>query len=183
MVETSSLALGWRDLPEEDGAALAGKLELLYGGGSDSAVFDSLAVDKQMALLLFLRRLRNLDLWGEVLKVTNVYGEGGVGVEFVGAPTLKSRLRDDANFTARFATHRRAAEGYFERGKRRGALHVLRARRGGDVWSAHFDLYGPAAGLPSALRHLWYEKLVGTTPGWGEISDALGDLDPRDERG
>jgi hypothetical protein len=176
-VPTQARALAWTELPADARAALEGKLEGLYdiaGDAGDARVFDALTIDKQQALLLFARRLSRLRLWRAVLRVTNVYGEGGVGLEFVAAPNLRSRLRRSGRFTTRFAAHRDTAEGFYELRRPHAALHFLRARRGGHEWSVHFDLYAPLANPLSALRHLWHEKLRAETPRWEEIAAALG---------
>jgi hypothetical protein len=165
--------LAWDELTPPVRDALAGKLTGLYGAASDRAAFDALAVDKQQALLIFVARLGRLNLWADVSRVTNVYGEGGVGIEFEAARGLPKRLRRRSAFTTRFAAHRGTAEGFYEKGRRTAALHFLRARPRSRRWAAHFDFYAPVASPLSALRHLWHEKLRGRTPRWSEIADAL----------
>lgn len=169
--------LAWTELSSDLRAALAGRLEGLYHAPADAGdahVFDALSIDKQQALLIFVRRLGRLRLWRAVVRVTNVYGEGGVGLEFVAAPDLRSRLRRSGRFTTRFAKHRDTAEGFYELRRSIAALHFLRARRGGREWSVHFDLYAPLGNPVSALRHLWREKVRAETPRWEEIAAALG---------
>jgi hypothetical protein len=168
-------APAWDELPPPARAALAGKLAGLYGAASDRAAFDALALDKRQALLISAARLGRLKLWADVARVTNVYGEGGVGVEFEAGRGFSKRLRRSTKFTTRFAAHRGTAEGFYEKGRRTAALHILRARPRSRQWAAHFDLYAPLASPLSALRHLWHEKLRGRTPGWREIASALGD--------
>jgi hypothetical protein len=177
--ETQTRTVAWDELSPPVRDALAGKLAGLYGAASDRAAFDALAVDKQQALLIFVARLGQLKLWPEVARVTNVYGEGGVGVEFESARGFSKRLRRSAKFTARFAAHRGTAEGFREKGRSDAALHFLRARPRSRAWAAHFDLYAPLASPLSALRHLWHEKLRGRTPRWEEIAAAL-EYDGRD---
>jgi hypothetical protein len=176
---TQTRTLAWDDLSPSVRDALAGKLAGLYGAATDPAAFDALAVDKQQALLIFVARLGQLKLWPEVARVSNVYGEGGVGIEFESARGLSKRLRRGAKFTTRFAKHRGTAEGFREKGRSTAALHFLRPRPRSRAWAAHFDLYAPLANPLSALRHLWYEKLRGRTPRWGEIVTAL-EYDGRD---
>ena len=72
--------LRWRDLSDELREALKEKLTGLWGSTGDEEVFDSLAIDKQQALLLILSRLRDKGLWHFVKHVNNVYGEDGVGI-------------------------------------------------------------------------------------------------------
>lgn len=165
--------LVWRELEPNARALLAGKLLGLYGGTNEEQIFDALARDKQYTLLIFALRLDELELWSEVLSLTNVYGEGGVGIEFVATRGLKRRLNREPRFTSRFATHRGTAEGFFELRRSAAALHFLRMKRGARAWSAHFDLYAPM-NLLGALRHLWFERVRGHTPGWEEIASALG---------
>lgn len=171
---TGPRRLAWRELAPDSRGALAGKIAGLYGGPDDETAFDALAADKQRAAIIFARRLGGLGLWGDVERLTNVYGEGGVGIAFVAARGLKKRLGQSPRFTSRFAAHRDAAEGFYELGRRTAALHFLRERRGGSDWAAHFDLHAPLALPLGALRHLWHERLRGRTPRWEEIAAALG---------
>jgi hypothetical protein len=171
---TEASTLAWSELAPNLRDALDGKLEGLYGGADAQTIFDALAPDKRRALLIFARRLDELNLWREIERVTNVYGEGGVGLEFIAASTLKSSLSRSPRFTARFAAHRDTAEGFYELRRSKAALHFLRAHRRGREWSVHFDLYAPLAGPLSALRHLWHERLRARTPSLEEIAAALG---------
>lgn len=168
--------LRWRELEEPLRADLEGRLKGLYGSVNDESAFDSLVVDKQRALLILLRRFRELNLWRAVRRVENVYGEGGVGMNFAAWPILKSTLESRGDFTRRFANHSDTTGGFLERSRTRGALHVLyiddaEARR----WAAHFDLYNPWASPLNAWRHLLHEKLKGETPDWRTIKRALND--------
>jgi hypothetical protein len=165
--------LVWRELAPNLQDALAGTLEGLYGGAGDEHVFDSLARDKQRALLIFAHRLDELNLWREVERVTNVYGEGGVGLAFCAADGLKLKLSRSTRFTSRFAAHGDTAEGFCELKRAKAALHFLRARRGEREWSVHFDLYAPL-NPSSVLRHFWYERLLARKPDCNEIVAALG---------
>ena len=98
MPDPRRLGLSWRDLPAELRAALMDKLAGLYEQDSDESAFDSLAVDKQQALLILTHRLRELSLWAAVERVENVYGEGGVGMNFAARPTLLEMLRRHPRF-------------------------------------------------------------------------------------
>ena len=167
--------LTWNELTAPARDALNGKLSGLYGGQVDADIFDALPVDKQQSLLIFVRRLGDLKLWREISRVTNVYGEGGVGIEFISTAGLPRCLRRSRRFSSRFAAHRDTAEGFYELRRSVAALHFLRARRRGLEWSVHFDLYAPLSSPASALRHLWYEKLRGQTPSWKEIASVLDD--------
>jgi hypothetical protein len=171
-------ALRWSRLPENVRAELARKLEGLYGGARDEAVFDALAVDKQQALLILLRRLLDLDLWGAVRRIENLYGAGGVGMHFKAWPFLKSALERRQNFSAWFARHRHTTRGFIERGTAgRPSLHFLHAGGGkAGGWEAHFDLYNPWSSPLSAWRHLAHEKIRKKTPDWRVIGASLGYL-------
>ena len=176
MAAEATDAQHWRELPGETLAALAGKLAALYGAPTDEAAFDALAADKRRALLLFVRRLAELRIWRAVLRVENVYGTGGVGMEFAARPRLARALGLRKDFSRRLAAHAGSAGGFRERGARRAALHFLcggetpRGRR----WSVHFDLDNPLASPLHALRHLYREVWRGANPDWRAIEEALG---------
>lgn len=158
---------GWRELSADERDALEGKVKGLYGAASAHTAFDNLAIDKQQALLLLMHRLRELKLWEQVRRVENVYGEGGVGMNFVAWPGLLAELKRRKDFTARFAAHKGTAGGFLERGRSRASLHFLyQDKAGRRVWAVHFDLYNPWSSPASALRHLFYEKIKGTRADW-----------------
>ena len=167
--------LRWQRLSVGMRKVLEHKLEGLYGQKGDGAAFDSLQVDKQQSLLIFARRFQELDLWSAVRRVENVYGQGGVGMNFAAWPALKSKLSRDKIFTTRFANHHDASGGFIERGRGRASLHILFVEDGEHRWAAHFDLYNPRAWLLNTWRHLLYEKFCGVTPDWRAISDELWD--------
>jgi hypothetical protein len=171
----SETRLTWRELTPDTRAALERKLEGLYGHERDETAFDALVVDKQQALLILVRRWRELRLWDTVRRVTNVYGEGGVGMNFDAWPLLESTLRRRDDFTRWFATHGDTTGGYLERKKLLGSLHVLYVDDERRHWAAHFDLYNPWASPMNAWRHLLHEKLRRETPDWRVIRAALWD--------
>ncbi|HEX8457109.1 MAG TPA: hypothetical protein VF656_07430 [Pyrinomonadaceae bacterium] len=173
MSEDGAAKLCWTDLPDVIGEDLSRKLEGLYGHADGRAAFDALDADKQQALLLFAARLRELNLWREIERIENVYGLGGVGMSFSARGDLARLLAAHERFTSRFASHGDCAEGFFERGRTRAALHFLRMKGQPALWSIHFDLHAPAANPLSALRHLWSEKVRGETPDWQAIKSAL----------
>ena len=121
MSEVSPCAEGlqWCNLSAETRELLAGKLVGIWGAPSDQAAFDSWPVDKQQALVILAHRLHEKGLWHVVKQVTNVYGEGGVGIQFLAWPLIESTLRRRSDFTRRFANHNRRAA--------RRALRELRA--------------------------------------------------------
>ena len=169
--------LRWVELAPDLRAALAGRLAGLWGAPTDEAAFDSLAVDKQQALLLLLRRMLQLDLWSVVRKVTNVYGEGGVGMSFDAWPVVASTLARRSDFTRRFANHRDTTGGFYEKGRGAGVLHFLYVDKpaGAREWAVHFDLYSPVHSLASAASHVRHEFIGKVTPDWRAISTALSD--------
>jgi hypothetical protein len=173
MSDAHDAKLRWDDLPEALSDELAPKLEGLYGHADAASAFDSLAADKQQALLLFASRLGDLNLWREIESVENIYGIGGVGMSFRARRGLAGALAAHGRFTSRFASHGDCAEGFLETGRARAALHFLRMKGDASRWSIHFDLHAPAATPLSALRHFWREKVRGETPDWEMIKSAL----------
>ena len=169
-------ALRWRDLTEDERAALDRKLEGLYGGGSTKSVFDSLALDKQQALLILMRRLSVLELWSAVRHIENLYGTSGVGMSFRAWAFLKSSLEGREDFKTWFARHRQTSLGFIEKGTNRASLHILRDDSIEGSWEAHFDLYNPWSSPLNAWRHLLHEKIRRETPNWRVVGRALGYL-------
>jgi hypothetical protein len=166
--------LRWRELSTDTRFALDQRLIGLYDRQTDESAFDALAPDKQQALLILLRRFRELKLWGTVRRVENVYGMGGVGMNFAVWPFIKSTLERRPDFTSWFARHRDTTGGWIERGVGRASLHVLYVEREKKRnWAAHFDLYNPWASPANAWRHLLEEKLRHYTPDWRAISSSL----------
>ena len=165
--------LRWRELKDETREALERKLEGLYEAERDEDAFDALAIDKQQALLILTRRFEELGLWDSVRRVQNVYGLGGVGMNFDAWPTLRSRLEGHERFTARFAKHGNTTGGFLERGGARAGLHLLYVDEDRRRWAAHFDLYNPWSSPLNAWRHFWHEKLRGSTPDWRTIKEIM----------
>lgn len=165
--------LRWRELSPSARAALYRKLEGLYENARDEDAFNSLAVDKQQALLIIARRFIELNLWETVRRVGNVYGEGGVGMDFKAWPLLHSTLSRRKDFTSRFASHGDTTGGFIERGVGRASLHVLYVDNGERRWAAHFDMYNPWASPLNAWRHLVIEKIHGYTPDWRAIGASI----------
>ena len=166
-------ALTWPTLPAETRELLAGKLTGLWGAATDAAAFDSWPLDKQQALLLLLDRLRAKGLWDLVERVTNVYGEGGVGLEFEAWPGIKSTLSQRADFTARFANHSDTSGGFYEKDRGTAILHFLFQEGEPRRWYVHFDLYSPVHSPRSIFRHLRHEYLGNTKPDWRMIARQL----------
>ena len=166
--------LTWRQLNENTRAALSGKLDELFGWPATSEVFESLAVDRQQALLQILRRFQQLKFWEAVRRITNVYGEGGVGIEFSSWPILRSTLERRRDFTGLLAGHRNNDGGFRERKKQPGpALHIVMVKKEANLWAAHFDLYDPLRSLGDLWRHIYREGWRHEVPNWYQISAPL----------
>jgi hypothetical protein len=162
--------LTWFDLTGSLRESLAGKLAGLWGAQSDAAAFDSLQVDKQQALLLLQRRLNEKGLWYVVKQVTNVYGEGGVGLQFYAWPMIESTLKRRKDFTQRFANHKDTAGGFYEKQTESAILHFLFQEGDPRIWYVHFDLYSPVHSPRSAMKHFRHEFLGGVKPDWQMIA-------------
>jgi hypothetical protein len=166
--------LSWSELSITNRTALGGKLDGLFGWSRTSEVFDALAAERQQALLLLLRRLRSLTLWDAVRAITNVYGERGVGVDFIAWPELRSRLERRRDLTRFLAGHRDNEGGFRERKRTSGpALHLVMVEQAASRWAAHFDLYDPLSSLLNLWRHLYREGWRRQLPHWQDIGGPL----------
>lgn len=163
----------WTELPATTRDLLTGKLAGLWGAPTDEAAFDSWTVDKKQGMLLLLERMQSKGLWRLVKRVTNVYGEGGVGLQFEAWPMIESTLSRRPDFTRRFANHKDTSGGFYE--TKRGAviLHFLFQEGDPRVWYVHFDLYSPIHSPGSAWRHLRHEFLGKVRPDWRMIAKSL----------
>ena len=166
-------SLTWDDLSEEDKELLQGKLAGLWGAATDAAAFDSWTLDKKRAMLLLLQRLHAKKLWHLVKRVTNVYGEGGVGLEFEAWPMIESTLSRRRDFTRRFANHGDTNGGFYEKDRAESVLHFLYQEGEPRTWYVHFDLYSPVHSPGSAWKHLRHEFLGKTKPDWRTIAKSL----------
>lgn len=173
MPEVDDNKLRWSELSAHTRELLAGKLEGLWGAQSDQAAFDSWPLDKQQAMVLLANRLHEKSLWHVVKKVTNVYGEGGVGIQFIAWPMIESELRRRPDFTRRFANHKDTTGGFYERRRAAAVLHFLFQEGNPRSWYVHFDLYSPVHSLSSALRHFRHEFIGGLKPDWQLIAKSL----------
>jgi hypothetical protein len=173
MLEMADPKLNWLDLPTEFREQLKGKLVGLWGADSDAAAFESWPVDKQQALVLLLRRLRQKELWHLVRQITNVYGEGGVGLQFLAWPMIESTLERRKDFTRRFANHKDTTGGFYEKQRDSAVLHFLYQDGEPRTWYVHFDLYSPVHSPRSAMKHLRYEFIGKLTPDWRMIAQSL----------
>lgn len=171
MVDGESPA--WADLPPKTKELLTGKLAGLWDAPTDEAAFNSWPLDKKQALLLLLNRMYAKRLWHLVKQVTNVYGEGGVGLEFVAWPMIESTLSRRRDFTRRFANHKDTTGGFYEKDRGDAVLHFLFQEGDPRTWWVHFDLYSPVHSPGSALKHLRYEFLGNVRPDWREIAKRL----------
>jgi hypothetical protein len=165
--------LVWRELAADLRDALNGKLSGLWDAQTDEAAFNALSVDKQQALMLILARLQEKDVWHLIRNVTNVYGEGGVGIEFIPWPLLESTLARRKDFTRRWANHRDTSGGFYEKSRTDAVLHFLYVNDVPRHWYVHFDLYSPVHSAASAFKHVRHEFIRKATPDWRMIKKAL----------
>ena len=160
----------WAELPAETRELLTGKLAGLWGAPTDAAAFDSWPLDKKQGMLLLLERLQSKNLWRMVKRVTNVYGEGGVGLEFEAWPMIESTLSHRDDFTRLMANHKGTSGGFYEKQREEAVLHFLFQEGEPRRWYVHFDLYSPVHSPASALKHLRYEYLGKVKPDWRMIA-------------
>ena len=174
-VETSAdvQQLVWSDLAPDLRDAFAGRLTGLWDAATDEAAFNALSVDKQQALLLLLSRLQDKEVWHLVRNITNVYGEGGVGIEFTSWPQLEATLARHNDFTRRWANHRDTSGGFYEKSRKTAVLHFLYVNATPRRWYVHFDLYSPVHSAASAFKHVRHEFIRKATPDWRMIKKAL----------
>lgn len=163
----------WAGLPDATRELLTGKLAGLWGAPTDEAAFDSWPLDKKQALLLLSERMQAKGLWRLVKRVTNVYGEGGVGLQFEAWPMIESTLSRRRDFTRRFANHDDTNGGFYEKQRGTAILHFLFQEGEPRIWYVHFDLYSPIFSPGSAWRHLRHEMLGKVRPDWRMIAQSL----------
>jgi hypothetical protein len=162
----------WSGLSREFRESLTGKLASLWQSSTDASVFDSWSVDKQQAMLLVHGRLQAKGLWQLVKQITNVYGEDGVGIQFLAWPMIESTLSRRKDFTRLFANHKDTSGGFYEKNRSEAVLHFLFE---GDPrqWYVHFDRYSPVHSIFSAFQHLRHEFIGGLKPDWRMIAKCL----------
>lgn len=165
-----SASLAWEQLKPSTRHLLAGKLDKLYGHTRAAAAFNALVEDKQQALLLLLRRFLELDLWPHVRQIENVYGEGGVGMNFAAWPSFHETLRWHRDISPRLAKRPGFEGGFRELRVQHGGLHILYRGRGTEQrWDAHFDCYNPLFSLANTARHVWHEVIKKQPPSWHQV--------------
>lgn len=162
--------LSWFHLSAAARESLKGRLVGLWGAESDEAAFNSWPVDKQQAMLQLLLRMLQKELWHLVRKVTNIYGEGGVGMQFDAWPMIESTLRSRPDFTTRFANHNDTTGGFYEKDRETVVLHFLFQEGEPRTWYVHFDLYSPVYSMNSAMKHLRHEFMGKVKPDWRVIA-------------
>jgi len=162
--------LKWEELPLAKRELLQGKLAGLWGQLTDAAAFESWTVDKQQALILLMGRLQTKGLWHLVKRITNVYGEGGVGLQFEAWPMIESTLMRRRDFTRLMANHKDTTGGFYERKRGEVVLHFLFQEGEPRTWYVHFDLFSPVHSPGSAFRHLRHEFLGKVKPDWQMIA-------------
>ncbi len=170
----TGLPLRWEQLPAVTRYSLTGKIEGLYGRERAPEAFAALALDKQQALLLLFQQLSVFGLWPHLRLVENVYGLGGVGMNFAAWPDFGETLRWHRKFTKRLANRYNTDGGFRETEVRNGGLHLLFNGHGeGRRWDAHFDIYNPVFSPANTARHLWHEFIHSRTPDWVMVRDWL----------
>jgi len=172
-VSSNEASPTWTELPANTRELLTGKLAGLWGAATDAAAFDSWPLDKKQGMLLLLERLESKGLWHLVKRVTNVYGEGGVGLGFEAWPMVESTLSRRDDFTRFLANHKGTSGGFYERKRREAILHFLFQEGEPRRWYVHFDLYSPVYSLASALKHFRYELLGKLRPDWRMIAKTV----------
>jgi hypothetical protein len=165
--------LKWEELTPGTRELLQGKLAGLWEAPSDSAAFDSWTIDKQHAMLMLLDRMHAKGLWHVVKRITNVYGEGGVGMQFEAWPMIHSTLTRRPDFTRLMANHKDTTGGFYERRRGEAILHFLFQEGEPRIWYVHFDLYSPIHSPGSAFKHLRHEFLGKVRPDWQMIAKHL----------
>ncbi len=173
MAEAGVSSLSWSNLPVATRELLSGRLAGLWNAPTDAAAFDSWTIDKQQAMLLLLRRMHSKGLWHLVKQVKNVYGKGGVGLQFEAWPMIESTLTRRRDFTRMFANHKDTTGGFYERRRGVAVLHFLYQEGDPRTWYVHFDLYSPVHSPRSALNHLRHEFLGKVKPDWRMIAEFL----------
>jgi hypothetical protein len=172
-VESPEPSLRWADLSGETRELLSGKLAGLWGAESDAAAFDSWPLDKKHALLLLLKRMDAKKLWRLVKRITNIYGEGGVGLQFEAWPMIESTLSRRDDFTQMMANHKDTSGGFYEKQRAEAVLHFLFQEGEPRTWYVHFDLYSPVHSPASMWKHLRHEFMGKVKPDWRMIARFL----------
>ena len=171
--ESRSTSPTWAELPAKTRELLKGRLAGLWGALTDAEAFDSWPLDKKQGMLLLLQRLESKGLWHLVRRVTNVYGEGGVGIQFEAWPMIESTLSRRGDFTRLMANHKDTAGGFYETRRSEVILHFLFQEGESRRWYVHVDLYSPVHSPASALKHFRYEFLGKVKPDWRMIARHL----------
>lgn len=163
----------WTNLPAATREALTGKLTGLWGHTSDESLFNSCAIDKQQTLLIMASRLQAKDLWHVIEKVSNVWGEHGVGIDFSPVEGVDATLRARKDFTTFMANHKGTTGGFYEKGRGDAVLHFIYTDGNPQKWAVHFDLYSPVHSPVSIFKHLRFEFLGKLFPDWRMIQERL----------
>jgi len=165
--------LSWKELPAEVRALLSDRLAGMWDHPDDSSAFDSLSIAAQQALLLIVARLEERGIWQAIRRISNVWGEGGVGFEFTAWPMLHSMLSRRNDFTRWFANHQDTDGGFVEKHRPTSVMHFLYTDATPRRWSLHFDLYSPLHSPAGAWRHLRHEVFSEMKPDWQMIREGL----------
>ena len=123
--------------------------------------------------MLVLSRMSARNLWSAVKRITNIYGEGGVGLAFFAWPIIRSTLERSRDFTKLFANHKDTSGGFYEKGRATSILHFLYIDGDPAQWFIHFDLHSPVHSPVSAVNHFRYEVMSKVKPDWRMIEKYL----------
>jgi len=133
----------------------------------------SVARSRSLDFSLLVDRIEAKGLWHLIKRITNIYGEGGVGMRFDAWPMIESTLRRRRDFTRLMANHKDTTGGFYEKERGDAVLHFLYQEGEPRTWYVHFDLYSPIHSPGSALKHLRHEFLGKVTPNWEMIAKHL----------
>ena len=170
----TNTGLSWKELPANIRRALDGPLNGLYQHARAADAFNALTEDKQQALRMLTKCFLTLELWPHVRSVGNVWGEGGVGMNFTAWPSFLETLRWHRKFSRRLAQRPGQDGGFRETHVKHGGLHILFKGRGESrLWDAHFDMYNPLFSPSNTVLHVWNEVINSKTPDWQMVEKWL----------
>src|SRR5687768_12262490 len=151
----------------------AGEARWAVGGNVGGGGVCFLDYRKPEAVVMFVGRKGCEGLLHVVKRVTNVYGEGGVGLQFEAWPMIESTLSRRRDFTRLFANHNDTNGGFYETERDSVILPFLFQEGEPRTWYVHFDLYSPVHSAGSAWKHLRHEFMGDVKPDWRLISKML----------
>ena len=135
------------------------------------------SVDKQQALLILRGGCATWDCGTRVRRIENVYGEGGVGMNFKAWPFLNLRSSGAENFTSWFAKHRDTTGGFIERGTAgRASLQFSMSIAGRPEVGPRTSIFITRGLRRSTPGGICCMKSFAETPDWRVIGASLGYL-------